>query len=91
VSGNKALRIMGYNDESKGEKQRLHSFRGTYRSLVNTHQEKHNTSLEAKEAVLDHHLGSKVERAYTNKSNYVEQMRRLLEWYADYLEELKNG
>ncbi len=90
-SGNKALWIMGYNDESKGEKQRLHSFRGTYRSLVNTHQEKHNASLEAREAVLDHHLGGKVERAYTHKSNYVEQMRRLLEWYAEYLERLKNG
>ncbi len=89
-TGNKALRIMGYNDESKGMKQRLHSFRGTYRSLANTHQEKHNASLEAREAVLDHHLGGKVERAYTHKSNYVEQMRGLLEWYADYLEGLKN-
>jgi len=90
-SGNKALRIMGYNDESKGLKQTQHSFRGTFRSLADTHQEKHKASFEAKEAVLDHQIGGKVERAYTHKSDYVEQMRGLLEWYADYLEGLKDA
>jgi len=89
-SGNKALRIMGYNDESKGLKQTQHSFRGTFRSLADTHQEKHKASFEAKEAVLDHQVGGKVERAYTHKATYVEQMRGLLEWYADYLEGVKN-
>jgi len=89
-SGNKALRLMGYNDESKGLKQTQHSFRGTFRSLADTHQEKHKASFEAKEAVLDHHVGGKVERAYTHKSDYLEQMRGLLEWYDDYLEEVKN-
>ena len=90
-SGNKALRLMGYDDESKGLKQTQHSFRGTFRSLADTHQKKHKASFEAKEAVLDHQVGGKVERAYTHKSDYVEQMRGLLEWYADYLEEVKNG
>lgn len=89
-SGNKALRILGYNDESKGLKQTQHSFRGTFRSLADTHQEEHKASFEAKEAVLDHQVGGKVERAYTHKSDYVEQMRGLLEWYADYLEGVKN-
>ena len=88
-SGNKALRLMGYDDESKGLKQTQHSFRGTFRSLADTHQEKHKASFEAKEAVLDHQIGGKVERAYTHKSNYVEQMRGLLGWYADYLDEVK--
>jgi len=90
-SGNKALRIMGYNDESKGLKQTQHSFRGTFRSLAETHQEKHNASYEVKEAVLDHQIGGKVERAYTHRSDYVDQMRGLLEWYADYLEGVKCG
>ena len=88
-SGNKALRLMGYDDESKGLKQTQHSFRGTFRSLADTHQEKHKASFEAKEAVLDHQIGGKVERAYTHKSNYVEQMRGLLEWYSDFLDEVK--
>ena len=90
-SGNRALKIMGYNDASKGMKQTQHSFRGTFRSLADTHQEQHKASFEAKEAVLDHQVGGKVERAYTHKSDYVEQMRGLLEWYADYLEGVKNG
>jgi len=68
-----------------------HSFRGTFRSLVETHQEQHKASYEVKEAILDHQVGSKVERAYTHKSNYVEQMKVLLEWYSVYLEELKNA
>lgn len=89
-SGNKALGLMGYNDESKGMKQTQHSFRGTFRSLADTHQEQHKASFEAKEAVLDHHVGGKVERAYTHKSDYVEQMRGLLEWYADFLAGVKN-
>ena len=89
-SGNKALRILGYNDDAKGLKQTMHSFRGTFRSLAETHQEQHKASYEVKEAILDHQVGSKVERAYTHKSNYVEQMRKLMEWYADYLEGVKN-
>jgi len=89
-SGNKALRTLGYNDEAKGLKQTMHSFRGTFRSLAETHQEQHKASYEAKEAILDHQVGSKVERAYTHKSNYVKQMRGLMEWYADYLEGVKN-
>lgn len=90
-SGNKALRIMGYNDESKGLKQTQHSFRGTFRSLANTHQEKHKSELDTKEAVLDHLIGGKTERSYTGDSDYVEQMRKLLTWYANYLERVKNG
>jgi integrase len=84
-SGNRALQNMGY----KG-KHTLHSFRGTFRSLAETHQDEHKATYEVKEAVLDHRVGGKVERAYTHKSNYLEQMRELLKWYADYLDGLKN-
>ncbi len=90
-SGNKALRLMGYNDPDKGMKQTQHSFRGTFRSLANTYQKEHGASYEAKEAVLDHQTVNKVEKAYTHKSDYIEQMRDLLEWYSNKLEELKNN
>ncbi|MEY3090555.1 MAG: hypothetical protein RL113_871 [Pseudomonadota bacterium] len=84
-SGNRALQNMGYKS-----KHTLHSFRGTFRSLAETHQDEHKATYEVKEAVLDHRVGGKVERAYTHKSNYLEQMRELLKWYADYLDGLKN-
>jgi integrase len=85
-SGNRALQHMGF----KGQ-HTLHSFRGTFRSLVETYQDKHNAPYEVKEAVLDHQVSNKVVRAYTHKSNYVEQMRSLLEWYEEYLREVKYG
>ncbi len=88
-SGNKALRLMGYSDPDKGMKQTQRSFRGTFRSLANTYQKEHEASYEAKEAVLDHQTTNKVEKAYTHKSDYVEQMRDLLEWYGNKIEEIK--
>ncbi len=90
-TGNKALRIMGYGDKANNKKQTLHSFRGTYRSLVDTYQNQHNATFEAKERVLDHHEKSGVVRAYTHRADYTEQMRELLQWYADFLDEVKNG
>ncbi|MBV5348115.1 integrase arm-type DNA-binding domain-containing protein [bacterium] len=90
-SGNKALRAMGFNDEVSGRKQTLHSFRGTYGSLARTYQPVHNATFEAMERVLDHQEGSKVVRAYTHKADYTEQMRELLQWWADYLDEVKNN
>lgn len=89
-SGNKALRIMGFTDEAAGRKQTLHSFRGTYRSLAETYHEQHGARFEVMERVLDHHEGNKVVRAYTHKADYTEPMRDLLQWWADYLDEVKS-
>lgn len=85
----KALRIMGFNDEARGRKQLVHSFRGTFRSLCDTYQGEHNTSFEIKEAALDHHLGNKVTQAYNHKADYTEQIRPLLQWWADFLDRVK--
>ena len=88
-SANKALRAMGFNDEVSGRKQTIHSFRGTYGSLARTYQPDHGATFEAMERVLDHQEGKKVVRAYTHKADYIEQMRELLQWWADYLDEVK--
>lgn len=88
-SGNKALRMMGFNDEEKGRKQRLHSFRGTYASLARTHHKDHGAVFEALERVLDHQEKNHVVRAYAHLADYTEQMRELLQWWADFLDELK--
>lgn len=88
-SGNKALRIMGFTDEETGRKQTLHSFRGTYASLARTHHKSHGAVFEALERVLDHQEGNQVVRAYAHLADYTEQMRELLQWWADFLDELK--
>ena len=85
VTPSRALQRMGFNNEDLGNKQRLHSFRSTFRSLVDTHQMAHRCSYEAKEKVLDHVVGSGVERAYTQKAIYTEEMRLLLNWWSKYV------
>lgn len=84
-SPNRALQRLGFNNEDRGRKQRLHSFRGTFRSLVDTHQAEHRSSYEAKEAILDHRVGSTTERAYAHRANYMSEMRYLLEWWSKYI------
>ncbi|PAF52905.1 integrase, partial [Helicobacter sp. 13S00482-2] len=87
----KALRMMGFNDEARGRKQLVHSFRGTFRSLVDTYQNEHNASFEIKEAILDHRIGNKVTQAYVHKADYTEQARPLLQWWADFLDRVKKS
>lgn len=89
-SPNKALRSMGFVDEPNGRKQTIHSFRGTYRSLCETHACEHRASFETMEKVLDHQEVNQAVRAYTHKADYTEQMKALLQWWADYLDEIKN-
>lgn len=88
-SANKALRGMGFVDEVNGRKQTLHSFRGTFRSLCETHAQKHGATFQTMERVLDHQEPNQAIRAYTHMADYTEQMRELLQWWADYLDEVK--
>lgn len=85
VTPSRALQRMGFNNETLGNKQRLHSFRSTFRSLADTYQMSHKCSFEAKEKILDHAIGSEVERAYTHKANYMDEMRILLTWWSQYI------
>lgn len=86
---NKALRIMGFTDEAKGRKQTTHSFRGTFRSLSETYAKEHGALFETRERVLDHHENNKAIRAYTHMADYTEQMRPLMQWWADFLDKTK--
>lgn len=86
---NRALERMGFNDTKDGTKQRLHSFRGTFRSLANTYQKEHNCSFEAKEQALDHTTKDITERAYTNKSDYLEELKILMNWWSNFILKLK--
>lgn len=90
-SPNKALRSMGFSDETNGRKQTIHSFRGTYRSLCETHAREHVASFEVMEKVLDHQEANQAVRAYTHKADYTEQMRELLQWWADFLDIARMG
>ena len=53
-STNKALKRLGFNDESKGEKIRTHGFRGIFRSMIDTLDDTNKFPFEVKERALDH-------------------------------------
>lgn len=89
-SPNGALKRMGYNDARKDRKQRLHSFRGTFRSLIDTLDIDNKFSFEVKEKALDHHEQSKTVRAYSHKSDYTNQLIPLMNWWSNYIIKLRD-
>jgi integrase/ubiquitin len=88
-TGNKALRLMGFTDEEAERKQTLHSFRGTFRSLVETHRQEHGASFETMERCLDHQEKRAEVRAYSHKANYAVPMGELFQWWANFIDTIK--
>ena len=75
--------------KKKGTKIRLHGFRGTFRSLIDTLDTKNIFSFEVKERALDHHDKNLVARSYNHKANYQEQMIKLMEFWSEFICSLK--
>lgn len=90
-SANRALERLGFNDEKRGRRIRLHGFRGTFRSLVDTLDEEGQFSFESKERALDHHDKNTAVRAYNHKANHIKQLIKLMSWWSEYILSLKNG
>lgn len=86
-SPNKALKIMEFNRE--GRKIRLHGFRGTFRSMIDTLDTKGQFTYEVKERALDHHEKSKVVRAYSHKGDYFEQLQELMTYWSNFIKSLR--
>jgi integrase len=78
-SMNSALRRMGVS----GEEHTAHGFRSSASSILNESGEFKPDAIEAQLAHLD---GSKVRRVY-NRATYWEERVRLMQWWADMLEE----
>lgn len=84
-----ALRRMGYTKEEFVP----HSFRSMFSTIAYekaNDKDGHGYTGEVIEACLAHKEQNLVKAAY-NRSNYKKAMRGLVEWYANYLEEVKNG
>ncbi len=88
-SPNKALKIMEFNNEKEGKKIRLHGFRGTFRSMIDTLDTNNLFSYETKERALDHHDKNRVVRAYSHKGDYIEQLRELMNFWSNFINSLK--
>ena len=89
----KALRIMEYTKEQ----QTAHGFRAMFKTVCKENQEKvkdkdNHKILENEfiEKVLAHKVEGDVEASY-NRSKSIEDMRKVVNWWSDYLEGLNNG
>lgn len=89
ISNNTArstLRALGYTNQQ----QTAHGFRAMFKTVCKEHQEEHNLNNEFVERVLAHKIGNNVENAY-NRANNIEDMRKILNWWSEYLEGLIDG
>ncbi len=80
---NKALRLMGYGQEEAS----AHGFRATARTLLN---EVLQERLDLVEHQLAHAVRDPNGRAY-NRTTHLQERRRMMQKWADYLDELKAG
>ncbi len=80
---NAALRAMGFSaDEVTG-----HGFRASARTML---QERLGFDPDVIEAQLAHSVRDNLGRAY-NRTEFVEQRRKMLQAWADYLDKLRRG
>jgi integrase len=89
-SPSRVLQRLGYNNKEKGTYQRLHGFRGTFRSLIETMDVQNRFSFEAKERILDHHEGNRTVRAYSHLSDHMDQLRPMMEYWSEFVDNLLN-
>ena len=87
-----ALRRMGYTKDELVP----HSFRSIFSTIayenMNVSSDKggHKLQGEVIESLLAHEEQNKVKGAY-NRAEYLNAKKELIQWYADYLDEVKNG
>ena len=81
-----AIRRMGFSREE----MTMHGFRGTFSTLLNEKKLEWGFDSDIIESQLAHKEANAVRGAY-NHAVYLEQRRRLMEKWADYLDNLKAG
>lgn len=82
-----ALRRMGYTKDDFVP----HSFRSMFSTIAYenaNHEAGHRFTGEVIEALLAHKEKNKIKDAY-NRASYKDSMRRLIEWYANYIDKVK--
>lgn len=81
----KALNRMGYDGNTPGKSKAVpHGFRATASSILNEQQ----FHADAIERQLAHIERNAVRGAYTHHASYLDERQRMMQWWADYLDEL---
>lgn len=82
---NKAIKILGFGDEAT-----FHGFRGLFSTICHDNTQDHGITSEVIELCLAHEDKNKVRSAY-NKSERLQEKAKLMEWYGNYINNLKNN
>lgn len=53
--------------------------------------QKHGVSKEAIKKALDHLHGDKVDLSYSEKADFLDELKILLDWWSGYILEIKNN
>lgn len=80
---NKAIKILGFGDEAT-----FHGFRGLFSTICHENTQDHGLTSEVIELCLAHTDNNKVRSAY-NKSERLQEKADLMEWYGNYIDNLK--
>lgn len=72
------------------DKQTIHSFRQTFRTIAEAHKMEHKGSFEALESALDHHARNSTQIAYLNKAQYLKELENVMKWWSSFIVNLKN-
>lgn len=82
---NMALKRLGYKD-----KVVAHGFRHTAATLMNEHKSDHGFDADVIEKQMAHKGKNKIRATY-NHAEYLKERKQLMQWWADYLDCLKNS
>lgn len=84
----RAIFKLGYDGKTEGKsKANPHGFRATASSILN----ETGFNPDAIERQLSHMERNGVRAAYTHHARYIEERATMMQWWADYLDELREG
>lgn len=86
-----AIKGFDFRDRRTGRVVTLHSLRGIFMTQAFNNMQKHGVSKEAIKKALDHLHGDKVDLSYSEKADFLDDLKILLDWWSGYILEIKNN
>lgn len=86
-----AIKGFDFRDRQTGRVVTLHSLRGIFMTQAFNNMQKHGVSKEAIKKALDHLHGDKVDLSYSEKADFLDELKILLDWWSSYILEIKDN
>ena len=86
-----AIKGFNFRDRQTGRVVTLHSLRGIFMTQAFNNMQKHGVSKEAIKKALDHLHGDKVDLSYSEKADFLDELKILLDWWSGYILEIKDN